>query len=321
MGTLFVTHPIFEKHDTPIGHHECAARLEAVERALNIPAFASLTRASAPMGTLEAIERVHPASVIDLLRRATPTKHEGHTFLDADTVLSLESFTAALHGVGALCHASDTVMQGTDVSQAFCAVRPPGHHAERTTPMGVGLLNSVAIAAKHLKAEHGVERVAIVDFDVHHGNGTQDVFWDSTDTLFISSHGSPLYPGTGSASECGENGLILNLPLEAGTGSAAFRDAYETYVFPRLAAFKPDVLLVSAGFDAHRDDPLGNLSLESDDFHWLGLRLSTCADELCGGRLVSALEGGYNLKALEESVARFVSGLMGYSDFESERRL
>ncbi len=233
---------------------------------------------------------------------------KGHAALDADTILSPQSGKAALRAVGAVTLAVDAVMQG-EAQNAFCAVRPPGHHAEPDQAMGFCLFNSIAVAARHTQAMHGIKRVAIVDFDVHHGNGTQAVAEQDPSLFFASSHQYPLYPGTGSADEIGA-GNVVNVPLPAGTEGAHFRRAFETRILPALEAFAPELLLVSAGFDAHRADPLAGLELEDDDFGWVTERLTETARRHSQGRLISVLEGGYDLRALAGSAAAHVSALM-----------
>jgi acetoin utilization deacetylase AcuC-like enzyme len=255
------------------------------------------------MGEEAEVLRCHPARYLGRLKHGVPAS--GFAQLDGDTWLSPGSYTAAMEAVGGICAAVDAVLAG-EVTNAFVAARPPGHHAETETPMGFCLFGTVAIAAKRALDHHGLSRVAIVDFDVHHGNGTQDLLWDETRCLFVSSHQMPLYPGTGSPREVGAHGQILNIPLREGTGGAAMRAAYEAQVFPRLEAWQPDLLLVSAGFDAHRADPLAGLEWEAEDFAWLTRRLRAFA----GGRVVSSLEGGYNLPALAQCVATHVLALM-----------
>jgi len=228
---------------------------------------------------------------------------------DADTAMMPKTLEAALYAVGGAVQAVDEVMRG-DVENAFVAVRPPGHHAERATAMGFCFFNNVAIAARHAQAAHGAERVAILDFDVHHGNGTQDIFWSDPTVLYASTHEMPLYPGTGAREETGEHGTIVNAPLRAGDGGEEFKAALETVILPKMAAFRPDLILVSAGFDAHRRDPLANLNLLESDFAWVTARLMEIADQCAKGRLVSLLEGGYDLDALSRSAAAHILTLM-----------
>lgn len=299
------TAPACLEHDTGPGHPERADRLRAVEEALSAPAFAACERRAAPSARRAWIERVHPPRAVDNVLAAIPER--GYARIDGDTVVSPGSRAAALHAAGAVCAAVEAVFDGA-ARRAFCAVRPPGHHAEPERAMGFCLFNSVAIGAMHALAARGAGRVAIVDFDVHHGNGTQAAFAAEPRVLFGSSHQSPLYPGTGAASETGV-GNIVNMPLAPGAGGAEFRAAWESAFFDRLAAFHPSLILVSAGFDAHRRDPLAALELVEDDYVWITRRLCAIADDSCEGRIVSALEGGYDLAALAASVDAHVSTL------------
>jgi acetoin utilization deacetylase AcuC-like enzyme len=220
------------------------------------------------------------------------------------------TWEAAMHAVGAACQAVDEVM-GKRAANAFVAMRPPGHHAETSTPMGFCFFNNAAIAARHAQAVHGAQRIAIMDFDVHHGNGTQDIFWADKSVMYASTHQMPLYPGTGARGECGEHDTIVNAPMPAGADGVVFREAMESVVLPRLAAFRPDLVIVSAGFDAHRRDPLAQINLNEDDFAWATGKLMDVAEASAGGRVVSLLEGGYDLDALGRSVAAHVAALMG----------
>lgn len=294
MATALITHKACYDHVTPPGHPEQVARLDAVLGALE---GLDLIRVDAPLVADDDLLRCHPRAHLDSVKQAVPD--EGWRSLDADTHMSVGTLEAAYRAVGAVVKGVDMVLGG-EVGNAFAAVRPPGHHAERETAMGFCFFGSVAVAAKHALEFHGLSRVAIVDFDVHHGNGTQDLVEEDARILFVSSHQMPLYPGTGGAHETGV-GNVLNVPLGDGTGSAAFRKAYEAAVFPRLKAFKPDLLLISAGFDAHADDPLAGMMLEDSDFAWVTERLCDLADEMCCGRVVSSLEGGYDLDALGRS--------------------
>ncbi|PTX58029.1 acetoin utilization deacetylase AcuC-like enzyme [Litoreibacter ponti] len=298
MTTALITHPDGLQHITPPGHPERVDRLMAIYAAIDGMDQTGLRRVEAPMGTDEAILRCHPQSHIDAVTEAAPA--EGTVALDADTHMSPGSLRAAYRGVGAMTTAVDIVIKG-DVQNAFAAMRPPGHHAEKTTPMGFCLFGNIAIAAKHALDVHGLERVAIVDFDVHHGNGTQDLLWDEERTLFISSHQMPLYPGSGAPSERGAHENILNVPLDPHTGGVELRLAYERMVFPALDEFKPQLVLISAGFDAHRNDPLANLNWDEADFTWVTEQLCDVADTYAQGRVVSTLEGGYDLDGLAAS--------------------
>ena len=307
MATLLMTHRDCVAHEPGHGHPEAPARLSAVLAALDEPDFSGLVRQDAPLGSEADIVRVHDPSFAHAVLAAVPGT--GHIALDADTILSPGSGTAALRAVGAVTAAVDAVVGGR-ASNAFCAVRPPGHHAEPAHAMGFCLFNSIAIAARHAQAVHGLERVAIVDFDVHHGNGTQAVVESDPTLFFASSHQYPLYPGTGAASETGA-GNVVNAPLPAGANGAIFRRAFETRILPALDAFAPELLLISAGFDAHRADPLAGLELEEVDFAWVTARLIEAARRHCRGKLVSVLEGGYDLGALAGSAATHVTVLMG----------
>lgn len=300
---LVFTHEDCAQHVTPPGHPESVDRLLAVNRAL---AQLPMVRAKSPLAEDAEILRCHPAAYLAKVRRAVPT--EGWVALDGDTILSPGSLTAALRAVGGIAAAVDAVMAGQERT-AFIAARPPGHHAETATAMGFCLFGTVAIAAKRLLDHHRLSRVAIVDFDVHHGNGTQDLLWDEPRILFASTHQMPLYPGTGSAQERGAHGQILNHPLRPGTGSAAMRAAYETHILPALDAYAPEFLLISAGFDAHESDPLASLNWQTEDYTWLTRRLCDIADRHAHGRIVSTLEGGYDLAALQASVAAHVGVL------------
>ncbi len=280
--------------------------MRAVDRILEHERFQTLERDAAPMASLEAVILAHPERHVENVRKHVP--EQGLARIDGDTTVSPGSWDAALRAVGAGCRAVDEVMEGK-VQNAFCAIRPPGHHAEYDKPMGFCLFNNIAIAARHAQKTHGAERVAIVDFDVHHGNGTQDIFWNDPSVMYCSTHQMPLFPGTGSASETGA-GTIVNAPLMAGDGSEQFKEAVEIMLLPRLAAFKPDLLLISAGFDAHRRDPLANINLVEEDFAWITAKLMDIADTSCNGRVVSMLEGGYDLEGLARSVAAHVMTLM-----------
>ena len=302
MTTALITHPDCYDHVTPPGHPEQVARLDAVLGALE---GMDLLRIKAPLAADDDILRAHPKAHLDAIRDAAPDS--GWRSLDADTHMSVGTLKAAFRAVGAVVRAVDLVMAG-EAQNAFAAVRPPGHHAERETPMGFCFFGNVAIAAKYALDHHGLTRVGIVDFDVHHGNGTQDLVEDDTRILFCSTHQSPLYPGTGAAHETGV-GNVLNVPLPEGTGSKAFRDVMERVVLPRVDAFSPQLLLISAGFDAHKADPLAGMMLETADFAWVTERLCDLADKHCQGRVVSALEGGYDLDALGAAAAAHVKVL------------
>jgi acetoin utilization deacetylase AcuC-like enzyme len=299
MVTALITHKAFYDHITPQGHPEQVARLDAVLGALG---GMDLLRVNAPLAADDDLLRAHPKGHVDAIKAAAPS--EGWRSLDADTHMSIGTLEAAYRAVGGVIKAVDLVMAG-EAGNAFAAVRPPGHHAERETAMGFCFFGSVAVAAKHALEFHGLKRVAILDFDVHHGNGTQDLVEDDARILFCSSHQMPLYPGTGAAHETGV-GNVVNVPLPDGCGSSKFRAAWEREVFPRVEAFKPELLLISAGFDAHADDPLAGMMLHEDDFAWITGKLCDLADKHCSGRVVSALEGGYDLEALGRSARAHV---------------
>ncbi|MEE4117510.1 MAG: histone deacetylase family protein [Paracoccaceae bacterium] len=307
MATALYTHEDCLLHLTPPGHPERVERLEAVTRALSAPAFAALERREAPLAERAELRRCHPESYVAEIEASIPAK--GSRALDADTHVVAGSWDAALRGVGAAGAAVDAVLAG-EVRNAFCATRPPGHHAETETPMGFCLFGTIAIAAKRALDLHGLARVAVLDFDVHHGNGTQDLLWHEQRALFVSSHQMPLWPGTGDVHETGAHDNVINVPLAPGTAGPAFRRAWEERVFPALMEFAPELVLVSAGFDGHADDPLANLRLTEDDFIWITGRICDVAEASAGGRLVSTLEGGYDLGALAASVAAHVEVLM-----------
>ncbi|MCC1492074.1 histone deacetylase family protein [Cognatishimia sp. F0-27] len=305
MATALITHADGLDHVTPDGHPERVARLEHLLHALQP---LDLIRETAPEAREADLLACHPQSYIDRIKAAVPA--EGCHQLDADTWMSPGSLKAAMRGVGAVLKATDMVLGG-DVANAFCAMRPPGHHAESETPMGFCLFGNAALAAKHALDHHGLSRVAVVDFDVHHGNGTQDLLWDEERALFIGSHQMPLWPGTGGRDERGAHGQIVNLPLDPGCTGAQMRAVYEAEVFPKLRAYDPELLILSAGFDAHQDDPLAQLNWGTEDFGWLTEQLSAvAASGAAGGRVVSTLEGGYDLVALAASGKTHVEALM-----------
>ncbi len=307
MSTLLVTHPAGLSHATPAGHPERADRLRVLDRIFEQEKFSHLVRDLAPRGEREDIMRVHPADFVDAMGEAVP--QDGLVRIDSDTILSPGSWEAALRAVGGACFAVDEVMEGK-VSNAFVAMRPPGHHCETRKPMGFCLMNQVAIAARHAQAKYGLQRVAIVDFDVHHGNGTQEIFWADDSVLYCSTHEMPLYPGTGAQGETGAVNTIVNAPLRSGDDGAVFKEAMETRILPRITSFAPDLILISAGFDAHVRDPLASLRLVDTDFGWITRRLMEIADQKCEGRVVSLLEGGYDLEGLATSAAAHVTALM-----------
>jgi acetoin utilization deacetylase AcuC-like enzyme len=307
MTTLLVTHPAGLNHLTPAGHPERADRLRAIEQALEDERFQALAREQAPAATLDMITLCHPLDFVEEIRNASPA--QGMVRLDADTSMSPGTFEAVLRAIGGAAMATDEVMTGK-VANAFCAMRPPGHHAETVRPMGFCFFNTAAIIARHAQKKHGAERVAIVDFDVHHGNGTQEIFWSDPTVMYCSTHEMPLFPGTGAPSERGLHNNIVNAPLRAGDGGERFREAFETVILPRAAAFTPDFVVISAGFDAHMRDPLANLRLLEPDFAWVTQKLMEIADASAKGRIVSVLEGGYDLQGLSRSAAAHVTALM-----------
>jgi acetoin utilization deacetylase AcuC-like enzyme len=309
MTTLLLTHPACLEHDTGVGHPEQADRLRAINAALSGAAFKDLKREEAPRAELSQIERLHPKAYVEMVRAEIPA--ELHNWLDPDTVVSPGSWEASLRATGAVIHAVDQVANG-HVDNAFCAIRPPGHHAEPAQAMGFCLFNSVAVAALHAREAHGATRVAVVDFDVHHGNGTQAAFWTDKDLFYGSTHQMPLFPGTGALDETGF-GNIFNAPLKPGDDGEVFRAAFEDRVLPALDAFAPDFILVSAGFDAHLKDPLAQIRLLEPDFAWVTEKLLEAAEKHSGGKLVSTLEGGYDLEALASSTGVHVKTLMGAS--------
>jgi len=307
MATLLITHPACLDHLTPLGHPERPDRLRAIERALEAEKFQSLARVEAPAAPLEVIALCHPMDYITQIRDATP--REGMVRLDADTSMSPGSFEAALRAVGGAMLAVDEVMTGKAVN-GFVATRPPGHHAETARPMGFCLFDNAAIAARYAQDRHGISRAAIVDFDVHHGNGSQEIFWADKTVMYCSTHQMPLFPGTGALRETGDYNTVVNAPLRPGDGGEAFRAAFESRILPRLSDFQPELVVISAGFDAHMRDPLANLNLIEADFVWATQKIMDVADRHAGGRVVSLLEGGYDLEALANSAAAHVTALM-----------
>ncbi|MGH1413810.1 MAG: histone deacetylase family protein [Pelagimonas sp.] len=304
MTTALITHADCLDHVTPDGHPEQVARLEHVLHAL---AGLDVQRVAAPLALDADVLRVHPQSHLDRLKAAQPVA--GHAQLDADTWLSPGSVNAAFRAAGAVIKAVDMVL-GSEVQNAFCAIRPPGHHAEKQTPMGFCLFGNAALAAKYALDHHGLSRVAVVDFDVHHGNGTQDLLWDEERALLITSQQMPLWPGTGDRNERGKHGQIVNVPLPPESTGAEMWTAYEAKVFPKLREFAPELVIISAGFDAHQDDPLAQLNWSTEDFRRLTQELCKIAEETAQGRVVSTLEGGYDLQALAASTKAHVEALM-----------
>ncbi len=309
MTTLYVHHDQFLNHQTPIGHPERADRLRAIAKVLEDEAYDDLDRVEAPVAPVETALLAHPQSHIDHVVRSAP--QTGLYQIDADTMMSPGTLEAARRAMGAAILAVDTVMTGK-ADNAFVAARPPGHHAERQRAMGFCFFNNAAIAAFHAVKEHGIERVAVVDFDVHHGNGTQDIFWDKPDFFYASTHQMPLYPGTGAANERGKDdaGNIVNAPLPPGAGSREFEAALTDRILPAVTAFAPDLLIISAGFDAHTRDPLANIELEEEDFAWATRALMDAVGKRANHRVVSLLEGGYDLQGLSQSVGAHIGRLM-----------
>jgi acetoin utilization deacetylase AcuC-like enzyme len=306
MSTLLVSQPNFESHVTPSGHPERAERIRAVEEALRHPRFDGLLRKDAPSGDIALAELVHGPDYLPRLRAARPA--EGIGRIDEDTFISSGSLDAVATGLGGALLALETVLLG-GADNAFCAIRPPGHHAERERPMGFCLVNTIAVVAREAQRKYGAERVAIVDFDVHHGNGTQDIFFDDASVFYGSSHQMPLYPGTGAPTETGV-GNIVNAPLRPGSGGAEMRDAFTSRILPGLNDFSPDLLLVSAGFDADHRDPLAQLNWGPADFAWVTGKLMDFAERRCDNRLVSVLEGGYDRGGLATGAAAHVAMLL-----------
>ena len=297
--TLLLTHTACLDHVTPPGHPERPDRLRAVAEVMAEDRFKPLTRGEAPEGNLDSVTLCHGEHYVGELRHIAP--QSGMIYIDGDTSMSPGTWEAVMRGVGGAVAATDAVMSGAH-QNAFVAVRPPGHHA---------LDLNVAIAARHAQRKYGIGRAAIVDIDVHHGNGTQDIFWHDPTVMYCSTHQMPLFPGTGASGERGEHDTIVNAPLASEDGSAKFRAAFENLILPQLQKFSPELVIISAGFDAHYRDPLASLNLKADDFGWVTRKLMDVAETSAGGRVVSVLEGGYDLQGLKESVAAHVTALMG----------
>jgi acetoin utilization deacetylase AcuC-like enzyme len=308
MTTLLLSHPACLDHLTPPGHPERPDRLRAVNQILAEPGFDPLVRVEAPEGSLDDVTLCHSEPYVTELRGVAPTS--GLVYIDGDTSMSPGTWEAVMRGVGGAVAATDAVMRG-EHNNAFVAVRPPGHHAEKATPMGFCFFDNAAIAARHAQRKYGIARAAVIDFDVHHGNGTQDIFWADKSVMYCSTHQMPLFPGTGASGERGEHDTIVNAPLRPEDGSAKFRAAFDNLILPQLKEFAPELVIISAGFDAHRRDPLANINLDAADFGWVTQKLMDIADLSAGGRIVSVLEGGYDLQGLQESVAAHVTALMG----------
>ncbi|MBB3592254.1 acetoin utilization deacetylase AcuC-like enzyme [Rhizobium sp. BK529] len=309
MSTRLYEHPVFLEHVTPSGHPERSDRIRALNVALEHPNFERLDRKQAPQANEDAVLLAHPEEHLTAVMRQIPEEEDKINQLEADTYASQKSLKAALTGVGGAMAAVDDVFRGK-ADNVFVAARPPGHHAEKMTAMGFCFFNNAAIAARHAQKAHGAERVAIVDWDVHHGNGTQDIFWDDPSVLFCSTHQMPLYPGSGAKEENGTHGTIVNAPLSPNVGSDHFREAFKSRVLPALNDFRPDLIIISAGFDAHHRDPLAQINLTGEDFDWATGRLLEVADRSANNRVVSLLEGGYDLEGLAESAGMHILRMM-----------
>ncbi len=306
MATLFLSHDAFLSHVVPEGHPERPDRLRALKATFGDTRFDGLLRREAPLGGPALAELAHPPHYVEVLQRLSPER--GYAGIDPDTLMSPGTIEATFRSLGGAAAAVDAVFAG-EAKNAFLCARPPGHHAETARAMGFCFFNTAAIAARHAQRAHGAERVAIFDWDVHHGNGTQDIFWSDASVLYASTHQMPLYPGTGARGETGEHGTIVNAPLVAGDGGEAFRAAVTSVILPRIEAHAPDLIIISAGFDAHHRDPLANLNLEAADFAWATRALMEIAARRCGSRIVSVLEGGYDLVGLAESASAHVGAL------------
>ena len=307
MSTLILSHKDCLSHIEPTGHPEQVMRLLEVINRLKSEDFKNLIWKEAPIATNEQILLGHSKKYVEFIENIQTSKHINH--IDADTYFGIGSLNAAKRGVGANISAVNAVMSG-EFNNAFSAVRPPGHHAETEKAMGFCIFGNVAIAAKYAIENHKLKRVAVVDFDVHHGNGTQEILWDDPNVLFVSTHQMPLWPGSGTHEEHGKHQNILNIPIQANTDGPTFRQKFDEIVLPRLDSYKPEILIISAGFDAHYKDPLANIELMTEDYEWITHRLCDIADEHADGRIISSLEGGYNLAALADSVAVHVKVLM-----------
>ncbi len=308
MTTRLYEHSIFLEHEVPAGHPERPDRLRALNEALSHPNFAPLDRKEAPQANEDAVLLAHPEEHLFAVMRAMPEDEDEINQLESDTYAGVKSLQAAFTGIGGAMAAVDDVISGSH-DNAFVASRPPGHHAERMRAMGFCFFNNAAIAARHAQQKHGLERVAIIDWDVHHGNGTQDIFEADPSVLYCSTHQMPLYPGTGRKDETGV-GNIVNAPLSANTGSDHFREAFKDRVLPAIRNFSPDLIIISAGFDAHHRDPLAQINLVADDFDWATGKLMDMAGDFSSNRLVSILEGGYDLEGLAESAGAHIYRLM-----------
>ena len=310
MTTILYTHPACLDHDTSPNHPESANRLRKILEALETPNFDGLIRRESPLASLEQIQAIHPKEHVNSIFSKIPSS--GYCKIDADTIVSMDSKEAALRSAGAVIAAVDSVMS-KEANNAFCAIRPPGHHAETNRSMGFCLFNNIALGAEHVMKTYGLKKIAVIDFDVHHGNGTQEIFMKNPNLFYASTHQSPLYPGTGNVTEIGPNKNIINCPLPPGSGSEEFREAMYSLILPSLIEFAPQFLFISAGFDAHIKDPLAQMELTNEDFAWITEKLCEVSEQCCFGRIVSALEGGYDLNALAEATAEHVETLMALS--------
>jgi acetoin utilization deacetylase AcuC-like enzyme len=308
MTTLLLSHPASLDHLTPPGHPERPDRIRAVNKVLAEQRFDALVRGEAPEGSLDSVTLCHNEHYVEELRHIAPSS--GLIYIDGDTAMSPGTWEAVMRGVGGAVAATDAVMSGAQ-DNAFVAIRPPGHHAETGKPMGFCFFDNAAIAARHAQRKYGITRAAVVDFDVHHGNGTQDIFWADPTVMYCSTHQMPLFPGTGASGERGEHDNIVNAPLASEDGGDKFRAAFQNVILPNLRKFSPELIIVSAGFDAHYRDPLASLNLRAEDFGWVTRQLMEQAYASAGGRIVSVLEGGYDLQGLQESVAAHVTALLG----------
>ncbi len=306
--TLLLSHPASLNHQTPPGHPERPDRIRAIDEVLGEGRFDKLVREQAPEGSLDPVTLCHNEHYVDELRLIAPSK--GQVYLDGDTSMSPGTWEAVMRAVGGAVAAADAVMTGAH-HNAFVAMRPPGHHAETNRPMGFCFFDHAAIATRYAQRKYGIARAAVVDFDVHHGNGTQDIFWADPTVMYCSTHQMPLFPGTGASGERGEHDNIVNAPLAAEDGGSKFRAAFENTILPHLRKFSPELIVISAGFDAHYRDPLASLNLRAEDFGWVTRKVMEVAENSAGGRIVSVLEGGYDLQGLKESVAEHVTALMG----------
>jgi len=310
MSTLLLTHYASSlNHKVTEGHPERPDRIRTVEKALNLDKFKSLVREEAPMGDIETVKLCHSEGYVEDIRELSPA--QGIVYIDGDTMMSPGTWEAVMRGVGGANAGVDAVVSGK-AQNVFVGTRPCGHHAERSRAMGFCFFDQAAIAARYAQTKHGLGRVAVVDFDVHHGNGSQDIFWADPTVMYCSTHQMPLFPGTGATQERGEHDTIVNAPLRPGDGGSQFRQAFEGVILPQLKTFAPELIIISAGFDAHWRDPLANIQLDEQDFGWVTRQLMDVADKSAGGRIVSVLEGGYDLQGLHDSVVEHVTALMGH---------